>query len=154
MFKHLAAAFAITALASQPAGAQAILGGNDVDAILEIARGYGPATLGTQSNGDPRITGRIETVTYQLFFMNCTNNANCEDLNFHAGFIDSSQSIEAMNAWNRDRRFGKAYLDTDFAPVIEFDVNLEHGVTRGNLEAAFLVWAVLLDQYTSYIGYK
>jgi hypothetical protein len=128
--------------------------GSQPDEILNIARGYGSATMETQTNGDPKISGKIEGVTYQVFFMNCTNNTNCEDLNFYAGFLDNKQTLEVINAWNRDKRFGKAYLDADLDAVVEYDVNLERGVTRENLDAAFNLWTLILDQYTTYIGYK
>lgn len=128
--------------------------GSQVDEILNIARGYGSATLEAQTNGDPKISGKIDGVTYQVFFMNCTDNKNCEDLHFYAGFLDNKQTLEAINAWNRDKRFGKAYLDSDLDAVIEFDVNLEHGVAQKNLDAAFSLWSLVLDQYTTYIGYK
>jgi hypothetical protein len=85
--------------------------------------------------------------------MNCTSNTNCEDLNFYAGFRDNKPTLEVINAWNRDKRFGKAYLDSDLDAVIEFDLNLVHGVTRENLDAAFSLWTLILDQYTTYIGY-
>jgi hypothetical protein len=140
--------------AALSAQAQTTIDGSQVEEIINIARGYGSATLETQSNGDPKISGKIEGVTYQVFFMNCTENANCEDLNFYAGFLDNKQTLDAINAWNRDKRFGKAYLDTDLDAVIEFDVNLEHGVSQKNLDAAFELWSLVLDQYTTYIGYK
>lgn len=148
----LAGAFALTAALS--AHAQTVIDGSQIDEILNIARGHGSATLEKQSNGDPKISGRIEGVSYQVFFMNCTNNANCEDLNFYAGFLDNKQTLEAINTWNRDKRFGKAYLDSDLDAVIEFDLNLEHGVSQKNLDAAFSLWSLVLGQYTTYIGYK
>lgn len=135
------------------AQAQATLDGSNVDEILNIARGYGSANLETQSNGDPKISGKVEGVTYQVFFMNCTNNTNCEDLNFYAGFLDNKPTLDVINAWNRDKRFGKAYLDSDLDAVIEFDLNLVHGVTKENLDAAFSLWTLILDQYTTYIGH-
>jgi hypothetical protein len=135
------------------AQAQATLDGSNVDDILNIARGYGSANLETQSNGDPKISGKVEGVTYQVFFMNCTNNTNCEDLNFYAGFLDNKPTLDVINAWNRDKRFGKAYLDSDLDAVIEFDLNLVHGVTKENLDAAFSLWTLILDQYTTYIGH-
>lgn len=141
----LSAAFAVQA--------QTVIDGGQVDEILNLARGYGSAHLETQSNGDPKITGKIEGVTYQVFFMNCTDNKNCEDLNFYAGFLDNKPTLETINTWNRDKRFGKAYLDADLDAVVEFDVNLEHGVTRENLDAAFSIWALVLKQYTAHIGF-
>lgn len=134
--------------------AQTVIDGGQVDEILNLARGYGAAHLETQSNGDPKISGKIEGVTYQVYFMNCADNENCEDLNFYAGFLDNKPTLEAINAWNRDKRFGKAYLDADLDAVVEFDVNLEHGVTRENLDAAFAVWTLVLEQFTAHIGHK
>ena len=145
------ALFLATALSAQ---AQSMIDGSQVDEILNIARGYGAASLETQSNGDPKISGKMEGVTYHVFFMNCTDNKNCEDLNFYAGFLDNKQTLEAINAWNRDKRFGKAYLDSDLDAVLEFDLNLEHGVSQKNLDSAFSLWSLMLDQYTTYIGYK
>ncbi len=144
---------AATALSAQ---AQTIVDGNSVDEILNIARGYGSATLSeSSSSGTPVIEGRIDGILYQLFFMNCDDNAtNCEDLNFYAGFLNLKPTLEVINDWNRDKRFGKAYLDSDLDAVVEFDVNLEHGVTRDNLDAAFAVWRLILDQYKTYIGYE
>lgn len=137
-----------------PAAAQDIVDGASIDEILNIAKGYGSATLETQSSGDPKISGRLNGVPYQLYFYNCVENANCEDINFYAGFLDIKPDLETINTWNRDKRFGKAYLDSDLDAVIEWDVNLEFGVTRENLDANFGVWALVLDQYTTYIGAK
>ena len=136
-----------------PAAAQTVDGAS-VDEILTIAKTYGTATMGSQSNGDPKISGQIERIPYTLYFMNCTDNANCEDVNFYSGFLDNKPDLETINAWNRDKRFGKAYLDTDLDAVVEWDVNLEHGVTSENMDAAFALWWLILDQYTTYIGAK
>ena len=136
------------------AQSQTVIDGNATDEILNIARGYGSAALETQSTGNPKISGRIEGVAYQVFFLNCTDNVNCEDLNFYAGFLDNKQTLEAINAWNRDKRFGRAYLDGDLDAVIEFDVNLQDGVTRDNVDANFAVWSLILGQYKEYIGFK
>lgn len=148
----LAGAFVLAAAGT--AGAQTIVDGSQVDEIVNIARGYGAATLEEASTGDPMIRGRIDGVTYVVYFMNCTDNANCEDINFYAGFLDNKPSLEDINTWNRVKRFGKAYLDSDLDAVIEYDVNLEHGVTYENLDAAFAVWTAILDQFRAHIGYS
>ena len=101
------------------------------------------------------LSGKIDGVTYHLFFRNCSDsNTDCEDLNFYAGFLDNKQTMEAINAWNRDKRFGKAYLDSDLDAVIEYDVNLEYGVARRNLDCRFRLWALILEQFADYIGFK
>ena len=134
--------------------AQELVDGTNVDEVANIARGFGSVTLDKASNGDPMIEGKIEGVSYYLFFRNCADdNTQCEDLNFYAGFLDNKQTMEAINAWNRDKRFGKAYLDSDLDAVIEYDVNLEHGVSRENLDSTFQVWSLILKQYADYIGF-
>lgn len=139
-------------------GAQAqFVGAGDVDTIMSIARSFGDATLQSQTTGAPKITGSINGVTYQVFFLNCSGNngsTNCEDLNFYAGYADNKQPLENMNAWNRDSRFTKAYVDSDLDAVVEMDVNLEDGITRGTLSAIFQRWSDELDRYSRYIGFK
>ncbi|RYE60749.1 MAG: YbjN domain-containing protein [Hyphomicrobiales bacterium] len=135
--------------------AQETVDGTNVDAVANIARGYGSVTIDKASNSDPLISGKIEGVSYYVYFRNCSDsNTACEDLNFYAGFLDNKQTMEAINAWNRDKRFGKAYLDADLDAVIEFDVNLEYGVTPKNLDSTFGVWSLILEQYAEYIGFQ
>lgn len=137
------------------AAAQELIDGTNVDEVLNIARGFGAAKLQSASNGDPVIEGKIEGISYYLFFRNCSDaNTECEDLNFYAGFLDNKQTMEAINAWNRDKRFGKAYLDADLDAVIEYDVNLEYGVSQENLDSNFQVWSLILKQYADYIGFE
>lgn len=141
-------------LAASPALAQDLVDGSKVDAIVELARGYGTASLESQADGSPRIAGKIKGVPYYVFLMNCTDGAACEDLNFYAGFANIKPTLDAINAWNRDKRFGNAYVDSDLDAAIEYDVNLEYGVSRQNLDAAFGVWSVILEEYIAYVGYK
>lgn len=148
------AAFSVIAFGLvAPATAQEIIDGSRIDEIVAIAAAHGEARLEAQANGDPRIAGTIGGVPYQLFLMNCTAHADCEDLNFYSGFRDIKPTMDALNAWNRDKRFGNAYLDADLDAVIEYDVNLEYGVSRDNLDAAFALWSLLLSEFASHVGY-
>lgn len=140
-------------LAASPLAAQELIDGSKVDAIVELARGYGTASIESQSDGSPRITGKLKGVPYYVFLMNCANGV-CEDLNFYAGFANIKPTLDAINAWNRDKRFGNAYVDSDLDAAIEYDVNLEYGVSRQNLDAAFAIWSTILDDYIAYVGYK
>ena len=152
--RTLATALGLGLTLAGPAAAQSIVDGSKVDDIVSIARSYGAAELEKRDNGDPRIAGQIDGLTYQVFFMNCTADKGCEDINFYAGFTDTKPTMDALNDWNRNKRFGNAYLDSDLDAVIEYDVNLEYGVTRENLEAAFGLWSRLLGDFATYIGFK
>ena len=139
-------------LTAMPAFAQTI-DGAAVDEIVALAHNYGSAELAAQNNGDPRIAGEAGGIPYQLFFLNCDAGGACEDINFYAGFSGVKPTLDAVNAWNRDKRFGRAYLDSDLDAVIEYDINLEYGVSRDNLNAAFGVWSLLLGEFAGYVGY-
>ncbi len=142
-------------LLSQAMGqSDALIDGADVEEIVNVARGYGSATLETRDDGNPKIAARIDGISYQIYFLNCDEAHVCEDINFYAGFLDNKPSLEHINAWNRDKRFGKAYLDDDLDAVVEMDVNMERGISRANLDATFGVWKLILEQYTDYIDFK
>lgn len=137
------------------ATAQTLLDGTNIDEIANIARGYGSVSIETGNTGNPVLSGKIEGVSYYVFFRNCSDtHTDCEDINFYAGFLDNKQTLDAINAWNRDKRFGRAYLDGDLDAVIEYDVNLEYGISRQNLDSSFGVWSLVLRQFSDYIGFQ
>ncbi|WP_240229343.1 YbjN domain-containing protein [Devosia lacusdianchii] len=144
-----ALALALTA----PAQAQTLLTGADTDEILNAARGYGAATLSTQSNGDPQINGKINGISYQVYFRNCTNNTDCEDLNFYVGFLDLKPTLEVINDWNFNKRFSRAYLDQDQDACVEMDLDMVKGVTAEYLDSQFGLWSMVVDQYSEHVGY-
>lgn len=152
---HLSAAlvFGLSAFASVAPVAAQTIDGSAVNDILALARSYGWASLETQGNGQPRIAGKASGVPYQVFFLNC-DSGTCEDLNFYAGFAGIKPTMDSLNAWNRDKRFGRAYLDGDLDAVIEYDINLEYGVALENLNAAFGVWSLVLGEFAGYVGYE
>ena len=152
----LCAVFALgPVVAAQAAGAApTILDGNSKDDILNLMRGYGSATLGTQDSGDPKISGKIDGQAYTMYFSNCTKSKDCEDIDLYAGYLDVKPAQDVINSWNRDKRFSRAYLDKDGDAGIDMDINLEHGVTNDNLDSTLSVWAQLVKQFTTYIAAK
>lgn len=117
------------------------------EAILNVASGFGSANLETDSVGDPLIVGRIDGSKYRIVFHGCTDNADCTSLRFVAAWAVDSDMTDFVMAWNRDKRFGKSYLDREDDPVLEMDLDLEHGVSRRNLEAQFEIWEMLLGAF-------
>lgn len=131
--------------------AQAIVDAGDPNEVLLAAQAYGKAELMNEAGRDPRISGELDGVSYQVFFMNCTDNAACEDINFYAGFAGARLTLERINDWNRNNRFGNAYLDVDGDAAIEYDVNLQYGVTSDTLDADFGLWSAILGEFAAYV---
>jgi hypothetical protein len=129
-----------------PVLAQDLVAGDNPDKILEIARGFGSAELETDSDGAPRIRGRMNGVLYSVFFYGCEDGKDCATIQFWTFTDAPADALTAVNDWNRDRRFGKAYIDADGDVVIEMDVNLLGGVTPKNLDDTFDWWRIVLER--------
>jgi len=129
------------------AQAQSLITAANPQAILDIARGYGSAELSTDSENDPLIKGRIDGTSYHVFFYGCSNGRNCKTIDFHAAWSSNRVNLRDVNEWNRTKRFVNAYLDSDDDPNLEMSVNLDSGVSRGNLDDTFDRWTVTLKQF-------
>jgi hypothetical protein len=116
--------------------------------ILSIAKGFGSAELDEDSTGDPRIMGRISGTGYAILFYGCSSGSRCKSLQFYAPWKTSKKiSLEKINKWNKEKRYVKAHLDSDDDPIIQFDVELEYGMSRRNLEECFKDWELALDAF-------
>ena len=143
-----AGASATQAPTQTAAGAVDWIDGADPDALHEIALGYGTAELGRDSSGDPMIQGRLRGVKYAIFFFGCDGQgAECTDILFYAAWGGAQVPMDRINQWNKTKKFGKAYLDDDGDASIDMSLNLEHGVTRKNLDDTFDWWRVAVEGF-------
>lgn len=144
--------------AATPAAAVRSLGTGDADAsgasaptdardparLAGLLRGFGIARVETNSNtGNPMIDGRADGKTYKMFFYGCTDNVDCKSVQFWA-YWDKEVAVDKLNAWNRDTRYGKVYRDADEDVVLEYDVNMIHGMTERNFEDNVDIWVTLI----------
>jgi len=136
--------------------APALIDGNSTDDILNLARGYGSAILGTQASGAPKITGKIEGQPYTIYFSSCDDKTHrdCEDLDFYAAYPGSSPDADKINGWNRDTRFARAYIDSNGDAGMDMDINLVHGVSPDNMDSTLSLWAQLVKKFTAFVGEK
>ncbi|GHA12983.1 hypothetical protein GCM10007989_04420 [Devosia pacifica] len=135
------------------APAQETIDGSNVEAILDIARGYGKAITEHDAGEDPLITGRLDGLIYQIYFLNCTDNQDCEDVNFYMGFSALTPSLETVNDWNRSKRFSRAYIGEDGTPNVEMDLDLAVPVSVEYMRSVFDLWQLVSTQFAEHIGY-
>ena len=62
-------------------------------------------------------------------------------------------TMDQVNTWNREFRFGKVYLDDENDPFLEMDVNLDYGVSEGNFLDTLDWWTVVLGRFEEYIDW-
>ncbi len=153
MLRSLFLAGVLLVASSLPTQAQTLVDGTSVDEIVNLARGYGAASSDTTADGQPMIVGKVSGVEYRVFFHDCTDTG-CPTIRFYSLFAGNKPTLEMINEWNRDKRWGKAYVDADLDAVLEWDVNLAYGVARENLDDSISIWVQILDAYATFIGAK
>ena len=141
-------------LAAPLAAAQtsALIDGSQPQTLLAAVQQFGNAQLVTDSDGDPRINAQTEDTRYTVFFYDCTDGKQCQSVQFNASWKQQQPlSAETLNRWNRDKRFGQAYLDADQDPVLSWDVNLTHGISTANWQDTVATWIDTMDQYSTFL---
>ncbi len=150
--RALAAALILAAGAQQAAAINA----TDPEAIRVAMQDYGfAATLGTDSEGDPMIRSRISQTEFQVLFFGCEGGRNCSSILFRAGYdVEPPLSALTMNEWNRQKRFGKAYIDDEGDPFLEMDVNMAFdGLGEQNFQDTLDWWRVVVENFEDFIGW-
>ena len=156
MFKSsVRGAVAAVALLAATTNAQAI-DATDATAVLKAMQEFGfAATLETDSQGDPLIVSKISKSQFRVFFFGCNNNTNCTSIHFRAGYdLEKPISALVVNEWNRQKRFGKAYIDDEGDPFLEMDVNMAFdGLGDENFQDTLDWWRVVVEGFEEFIDW-
>ena len=86
----------------------------DEMAAYLVSKGFS-ATPAYESGNDHNILKTtIDGVNIDIYFLDCATNdkGRCSSVQFAASWGVSSPDLEKVNAWNRDKRFMRAYLTT------------------------------------------
>jgi hypothetical protein len=115
--------------------------------VLEIlsAEGYKP-TLEKDSDGDPKLTFKVQGKTVGLFFYGCKKTPFCTALSLSSGWdLKTPLNATKLLGYNFDTRFIRAGIDSDNDPYLEADLDVVGGVT----EAAIKAW---IETYTDQLA--
>ena len=146
-----ALATVLAAILAAPAShAGETIDATDPARVLAVVRGLGEASMTRDSMGDPLIEGQLDGKEYRLYFYDCSENRDCKSLMFHAAWEAEDLTGEAMADWNREKRFGKAYIDEDGRAALEMNVNLRGGVTLANLDDTLDWWRLVLAEFPDF----
>lgn len=134
-----------------PAAAQMVSAKDPQTLVAALqAKGY-QAQLGATA-GEPSIVSGAGGVRFHIFFENCTEGKDCTTVTFMTGFTDIDSSVERMNAWNRQNRFVRAYIDAEGDPVLKMDVDLDHaGIPQANFGEYVDIWATQAPKFLTFL---
>jgi hypothetical protein len=70
-----------------------------------------------------------------------------DSIQFHIAFSDGEATLEKVNAWNRDMRYSRNYLDESGDPHLELDLDLAGGVTQAHVLGFITTCQLSLQQW-------
>lgn len=121
------------------------------DHVANIARGFGSALLHKMKNGQPVVLGRIEGQNYVVFLINCEDRPSCALIQFSAQFPGENADPEKINAWNRQKRFGRASIGPDQKIWVSEAVVTGEGIPIKSLERYFGFWKLVLKDLPPFV---
>jgi hypothetical protein len=151
----LTAVAASLAIAAAPAAAANIIA--DVDQVAAALKrgGYTVEIKQTKDGRFIRSTRGKENYEFSVFFYGCDANTtnNCKSVQLYAGFSPKTKpTLEALNEYASENRWGRVYRDDEGDPVVEMDIDLEKG---GMSEALFLdnleYFEAVMERFGEYV---
>ncbi len=138
------------------AAAQSQVDASDANALANLlkAEGY-QIDITTDKVGDPLLKGKLDGTNYDIFFYDCTNNANCRTIQFQVGYdMTNGMSLQRANQWNSDMRYATVHLDNEMDPFLQMDLNIDYGVSAENFVDNFKMWSNVLGQFEDFIDWN
>lgn len=89
----------------------------------------------------------VELEGYRVVFYN-----RFDTIQIYAGFSGYEQlKPQAVNRWNREKRFSKAYMDASGDPCLECDLLLRGGVTTENIKQFLNTFKLSLKAFSDFL---
>lgn len=156
-----AAAFVALVAGGPPAAAQKRMPRSDTQegTLARIHPGQMAALLRNRGleaevvteNNRTRIRTEFGSRRTSIHFYAC-NDGGCQSIQYRTLFRRHERfTLAFVNAWNYEKRFAKAYLDREGGLVLEWDVDLDGGVTVGFVAesvATFQTMLTAFDRFT------
>lgn len=138
--------------ASSQASAETVTA--DPTIIVRVMQDAGyKASIEKLEGGESYIQSATSGYPFRVFFFGCDNDTpGCDTIQLFAGFrSENSPTLQEMNAYTRDNRWGRVYIDDEDDPVIEMDIDLEDGgmsdaLFKDNLE----YWDYIMSKFAEF----
>lgn len=149
------AAFAAPAVAQTPAQSAAKPGLAIADVSAWLAGKGGEVSEVRREADQTFFTVKDGALTWAIFFHGCAADV-CEDIQYSAVFANPAVTLDAVNAWNTEQRFLKAFYvpgEAGGAPsaAVQYDLLLQPGGVE-QLNDPTAVWVGLLPQFATRVG--
>ncbi len=121
------------------------------------ALAYKDVAIGIDSEGDPKITGKIgkNDTPYQILFYGCRDHKQCQFLQFVVGYdMTNGLNQNKVAEWNRTKLWGQVYRDDEDDPFISVVYNLHGGVSKENFADTVDWFKITVEGFEDFIGWN
>lgn len=100
-----------------------------------------------------RVESSSQGLDWGVAFYEC-EGGRCKDIQFFIGIdLEDGTTYSAINRWNREMRFGRAYLDEEMDPWLELDVDLSPGGSTEQVSDSVATWDAILSEFREHMGF-
>ncbi|MDP2803909.1 MAG: YbjN domain-containing protein [Phreatobacter sp.] len=121
------------------------------DQMAAVLRDRGNPAEVIRENNRTRVRTEVGNRRTSVHFYACTDEG-CQSIQYRTVFRRHERfTLAFVNAWNLEKRFAKAYLDSDGDLILEWDVDFDGGVTVGFVSesvATFQTMLTAFDRFT------
>lgn len=149
----LAGLAVLAAMLATPAAAARLVTA-DISQVLQILqRDKHKVELKTYEGEAYLSVNDADSYSYKIFFYGCNDKGSqCTSIQFYASFDPAKPpTLDAMNTYNREHRFGRAYLDKDSYPAIEWDINMASGISEDVFLDDIALWSAMMNIYGDFL---
>ena len=113
------------------------------------------AELTKDDQGDPKIKSSAGGANFSIYFYGCDKNINCSSIQLSSGFdLETGTTLDLINEWNANKRFGKVYLDDEKDPYIEMDIEMEGaGIPEETFRMNMETWDKIVADFQTHIDW-
>ncbi len=102
-------------------------------------------------DGQPYVESASNGAKFYVYLQNCKEKRDCQDVMIRSSYEKDKQDpvkLEAINMFNRDHRWVRAYLDKEGDPVLEYDVLFtDQLIDEKMFGEAVTVWSDLMGDF-------
>ena len=135
--------------------------------VVELLNGIDPAAVtgvldllghqyrvGYDNYGAPLIgilpEDAVDSREMYVLFNACDAANVCEDITLVSWDLERGPiHLELIDRWNRDNRFLRAFIDPDYGPVLQMDINSGGGLGPDSLTRQISVFFSALDRFAA-----
>jgi hypothetical protein len=129
-------------------------GGITIDEMSSILtkKGYKAEVKVYNDEGEKKIVSSAEGYKFAIYFYSLSDKGRAKNIQFCVSVdLKDGITLERAYQWNKEYRYARVYRDEEDDPIMEMDMDLEHGCTTEAVDNNLERWFSLLNTFDKFI---